>query len=45
MSLLVGWMLALVVGVLLAVGATAGVVQVGNKVPAPGPTFVMYGAR
>ena len=34
MSVLVGWILAAVVGVGLAVGATAGVVQVGTKAPA-----------
>jgi hypothetical protein len=33
-SVVVGWILAAVVGVALAVGATVGVVQVGTKAPA-----------
>jgi hypothetical protein len=45
MSLFVGWIIAAVLGALLAVGATAGVVQVGTKVPPIGPTFVRYGSR
>lgn len=45
MSLVVGWIVAAVVGVVLAVGASVGVVAVGTKAPSIGPQFVTYGSR
>jgi len=45
MSLVVGWIAAVVAGLLLATAASVGVVSAATKHPPVGAPFVTYGSR
>jgi hypothetical protein len=45
MSLVIGWIFAVVAGLLLASVASFGIVSTATKNPPVGPQFVTYGSR
>ena len=45
MGIAVGWIAAVLAGIVFAVGASAGVIATATKAPPVAPKFVPYGVR